>query len=183
MIPIWILRNFLKVKWGSLPRKWSLQSQPLDTSKQLQVIPKQLKFILWGIKKLTSHQASPSGNNIPTSKDQSQKRYSNEHKNQRPPVKTFDPSQAHNRRDRCSKCANSKHVEGFKCHARKFQCKTCNEYDHFTSLCYKKQSSFMSRNPKAHQLQVGVVHAQEASICGQSSDLTLGNESFCLHTS
>ena len=44
-------------------------------------------------------------------RSKSQKRYSNEHKNQRPPFKKFDPSQAHKRRDRCSKCGDSKHVE------------------------------------------------------------------------
>ena len=45
-------------------------------------------------------------------RSRSPKRYSNEHKNQRPPFKKFDPSQAHKRRDRCSKCGDSKHVEG-----------------------------------------------------------------------
>ena len=114
------------------------------------------------------------------SRSKSYKRYSSEHKNQRLSLKKFDPSQAHKRGDRCSKCSDSKHVESFKCPARKFQCKTCNKYGHFFSLCYKKQSSFKSRNPKAHQLQEGVVYAQEDSICGQSSDLTSNNESFCL---
>ena len=37
-------------------------------------------------------------------RSKSPKRYSNEHKNQRPPFKRFDPSQAHKRRDRCLKC-------------------------------------------------------------------------------
>ena len=77
------------------------------------------------------------------------------------------------------KCGDSKHVESFKCPARRFQCKTCNKCGHFTSFCYKKQSSLKSRNPKAHQLQVGVVYAQEDSICGQSGDLTSSNESVC----
>ena len=91
-------------------------------------------------------------------KSKNHKRYSGEHKNQRPSHKPrFDSSQAHQRRDRCSKCGDSKHVEGFKCPARKFQCKTCNKYGHFTSLCYEKKISFKSRNPKAHQLQAGVV--------------------------
>ena len=44
----------------------------------------------------------------------------------------------------------------------------------------KKQSSFKLRNSKAHQLQVGVVYAQQDSICSQSSDLTSRNESLCL---
>ena len=34
-----------------------------------------------------------------------------------------------------------------------------------------------SRTPKALQLQVGVVHMQEDSVCSQSSDLNSSNES------
>ena len=83
-------------------------------------------------------------------------------------------------KDRCSKCGDSKHMEGFKCPARRFQCKTYNKYGHFTSLCYKKKVSFKSRIPKMHQLQVGVVYTQENSICGHSSDLTSSDISFCL---
>ena len=113
-------------------------------------------------------------------KSKSKKRYSSEHTNQRPPFKKFDPSQAHKRRDTCSKCGDSKHVEGFKCPARRFQCKTCNKYGHFFQLVLQKQSSFKSGNPKAHQLQVGLVYAQEDSLCGQSNDLTSSDASFCL---
>ena len=108
-------------------------------------------------------------------RSKSQKGYSSEHNNERPLLKKFDPSQAHKRRDRCSKCGDSKHVEGFNCPARKFQYKICNKYGHFTSLCYKKKASFKSRNSKAYQLQAG-----SASICGQSSNLTSSDESFCL---
>ena len=101
--------------------------------------------------------------------------------NQRPPLKPrCDLSQAHQRRNRCSKCGYSKHVEDFECLQEMFQCKTCSRYGHFTSLCYKKKMSFTPRNPKAHQLQVGVVYAQEDSICSQSSDLTSSDESFSL---
>ena len=110
----------------------------------------------------------------------SQKRYCNEHKNERPPFKKFDPSQAHKRRDRCSKCGDPRYVEGFKCPARKFQCKSCNKYGHLTSLCYKKKVSLKSRNPKADQLQAGSVYMQADSMCGQSSDLISSDESFCL---
>ena len=49
-------------------------------------------------------------------KSKSKKRYSSEHKDERPPFKkVFDLSQAHNGRDRFSKCGDSKHIEGFKC--------------------------------------------------------------------
>ena len=60
---------------------------------------------------------------------------------------------------------------------RTFQCKTCHK---FTRLCYKKKVSFMSRTPKAHQLQAAQVYMQEDSICSQSGDLTSSNGSFCL---
>ena len=111
----------------------------------------------------------------------SQKRYSSEHNNQGQPYKKrFHPNKAHQRKDRCSKCGDSKHLVGFKCPERKFQYKTCSKYGHFTSLCYKKKVSFKPKTPKVHQLQVGVVYMQEDSICGVSGDLTSSNESLCL---
>ena len=73
------------------------------------------------------------------SRSKNHKGYPSEHKNQWPPIKNrFDPSEAHKRKDRCSKCGESKHIEGFKCPAMKFQFKICNRYGHFTSLYYKK---------------------------------------------
>ena len=42
------------------------------------------------------------------------KRYSSDGNQQHPPPKRkFDPNPAHNRKDRCHKCGDSKHVEGF----------------------------------------------------------------------
>ena len=77
------------------------------------------------------------------SRSKSCKKYSNEHKQQVPPYKKkFDPNQAHSRKDGCSKCGDSKHVEGLKYPAMKFQCKTFNKYGHFTSFSYKKKVSF-----------------------------------------
>ena len=97
-----------------------------------------------------------------------------------PYKKKCAPKQAHTRKDRCSKYGDSKHVEGFKCPAKKSLSNTCNKYGHFTSLCYNKSVSFNSRTPKVHQLQAGQVFTQGDSICGQSKDLTSSNESFCL---
>ena len=116
------------------------------------------------------------------SRPPSHKRYSSEHnQHQVPPYKKkFNPKGAHTRKYRCSKCGDSKYVESFKCPAMKFQCKTCNKYGHFTSLCYKKFVSFKSRTPKVHQLQGGQMYTQEDSICSQSEDLTSSDESFCL---
>ena len=116
------------------------------------------------------------------SRPQSHKRYLGEHNQHQvlPYKKKFDPKQVHSRKDRCSMCRDSKHVEGFKCPARKFQCKTCNKYENFTSLCYKKSVSFKSRTPKVHQLQAGQMYMQEDSICGQSGDLPSRDDSICL---
>ena len=81
----------------------------------------------------------------------------------------------------CSKCGDSTHVEGFRCPAKKFQCKACHRFGHFTSLCYqKKQTPFMSRRQKAHQLQAGTVYMQEKAICSHSEDYSSCDDSFCL---
>ena len=70
-----------------------------------------------------------------------------------PYKKNFYPKQANTSKDRCSKCGDSRHVEGFRCPAKKYQCKSCHKYGHFISLCFKKQVSFKPRAPKAYQLQ------------------------------
>ena len=94
------------------------------------------------------------------------------------PTRSVILKQAHISRDRCSKCGISKHVEGFKCHAKKYQCKSFHKYGHFTSLCCKKQVSFKPRYHKAYQLQAEEVYPQEDSICIQSKDLTSSDESL-----
>ena len=73
------------------------------------------------------------------------------------------------------------HAEGFQCPAKKYQCKSCHKYGHFTSLHYqKKQVSFKPRKPKAHMLQVGAVYSCDKSIYGHPEELSFSNESFCL---
>ena len=95
--------------------------------------------------------------------------------------KQFDVKSAHQSKDRCSKCGDSAHVEGFQCPAKRFQCKACHKFGHFTSLCYqKKQAPFKSRKPKVHQLQAGSVYAKDSANCGQSEDDSSSKDSFCL---
>ena len=80
----------------------------------------------------------------------SHKRYSGEY-NQHliPPCKKkFGPKQAYTRKDRCSKCEDSKHVEGFKCPAKKFQYKICNKYRYFTACVTGNQSLLSPEHPK-----------------------------------
>ena len=94
--------------------------------------------------------------------------------------KSFDPRHAHKNKDRCSS-VEIPPMWGISVPVKKFQCKACQEFGHFTSLCYqKKQASFKSRRPKAHQLQERMVHAQEKAICGHSEDYSSSGDSFCL---
>ena len=54
--------------------------------------------------------------------------------------KRFHPKSAHNNRDRCSKCGDTAHIEGFQCPAKNYQCKACHKFGHFTSMCFQKKS-------------------------------------------
>ena len=94
-----------------------------------------------------------------------------------------DPKFVHKYKDRCPKCGDSAHLEGFQCPA-KFQCKACHKFGHLTSLCYQKnqqkQAPYKSRKLKVHQLKVGALYVQDQSISGQSEDYS-SDDSFCLH--
>ena len=93
--------------------------------------------------------------------------------------RSFDAMNVYKNKERCHKCGDSDHIEGFQCPAKKFQCKSCHKYGHFTSLCYqKKQASLKSRKPKAHMLQT--VYACDKSICGHLEECSFSDESFCL---
>ena len=71
-------------------------------------------------------------------------------------------------------------MEGFQCPVKKFQCKACHEFGHYTSFYYeKKQAPFKSSRPKAHQLQAGTVYVHENDICSQSEESS-SDDSFCL---
>ena len=60
-------------------------------------------------------------------------------------------------KDRCNKCGDSPHVEGFRYPASRYPCKNCHKFGHLSSLCYKKKSEYKreSRPPRAHQVMVG----------------------------
>ena len=61
-------------------------------------------------------------------------------KDSKPPYKKRpNPSQAHGSQDRCSKCGDTRHAQGFSCPAKNYLCKACKKYGHFTSLCFSKQ--------------------------------------------
>ena len=71
-----------------------------------------------------------------------------------------------NNYNRCSKCGNTAHWEGFTCPAKKCQCKVCHKFGHFRF-----------RQPKAHQIQVDESYNH---LENYSSDVSLSKDSFCL---
>ena len=82
--------------------------------------------------------------------------------------------------NKCTKCGDKLHIEGFRCHTSRFQCKYCHKYGHFSKLCFKKNGSEHKKNirrPKGHQLMVGT-----ASAIGDQSDASYSSseDSFCL---
>ena len=90
----------------------------------------------------------------------------------------------HTRQDRCTKCGDSLHREGFRCPASKHQFKICHKSGHFSSLCYKKKESLHNQrrsfgSPKAIQLKTGLMHTQN-SLSSQSEDYSSEEDSFCL---
>ena len=50
--------------------------------------------------------------------------------------------------DRCSKCGDTSHIEGFRCSASRFQCKHCHKFGHFSKLCYKKYELGYKKNTR-----------------------------------
>ena len=97
------------------------------------------------------------------------------------PKKRFDTKGVHNDKSRCSKCGDTTHLEGFQCPAKKYQCKACHKFGHFTSMCYqKKQAYSKNRKPKAHQLQAGIGHAQGSASYDHLDDDSTSEDSFCL---
>ena len=70
--------------------------------------------------------------------------------------KPFDLQKSETHSNRCTRCGDKLHTKGFKCPVRKFQCKVCHKFGHFTIVCYQKSqqpsSSSKPRKLKAQQL-------------------------------
>ena len=86
--------------------------------------------------------------------------------------------------ERCNRCSDTPHAKGFQCQARKFQCKICHKFGHFTSVCFQKSqgqhssNSFHARKPKAQQLRAGALYTLQDT--GSSTDDSDIEEHFCL---
>ena len=64
---------------------------------------------------------------------------------------------------------------------KKYQCKACHKFGHFTSMCYQKKHAYSKpRSPKAHQLQAGTVYACNNMPHDHLDDDNTADDSFCL---
>ena len=86
--------------------------------------------------------------------------------------KKFNPRQILQSEDRCHKCGDSEHMEGFQCSAKRHQCRHCKQFGHFSSLCHRKQELYKKkpRSSKAYQMTYGRLSTHESFISGHSSD-------------
>ena len=62
---------------------------------------------------------------------------------------------------------------------KKYQCKACHKFGHFTIHCFQKrqQSQYQCRQPKAHQIMADEIHNTLESY---QLDVSSGEDSFCL---
>ena len=93
----------------------------------------------------------------------------------KPPYKKrSNPSQAHGSQDCCSKCSDTRHAQGFSCPAKKYLCKACKKYGHFTSLCFSKQKK------TAYQITAEEIDNHSASEMDETDD-SYSYDSFVLY--
>ena len=71
------------------------------------------------------------------------------------------------------------HCDGFTCPVKKYQCKACHKFGHFTSQCFqrKQHPQHKVRQPKAHQIHVNNLYDDPESY---PSDISSSEDSFCL---
>ena len=131
------------------------------------------------------HTKLPAGNypkrkKTATARQKPQNHRSPEHHTSQKP---FDLQKPETHSDRCTRCGDTLHAKGFQCPARKFQCKVCHKFGHFTRVCYQKSqqpsSSFKPRKPKAQHLQAGALYTHH-NADRSGSKLSDTEESFCL---
>ena len=97
--------------------------------------------------------------------------------------KSFDLWKLEKPSDKCIRCGDTSYAKGFQCPAKKFQCKVCHKFSHFTSVCYQKNQqtsgTFIPRKLKAHQHRAGALYTHQ-DVDGTILEESSSDESFCL---
>ena len=165
---------------------------------QLAKMFKSSKATAWHIKQVAGDQQATQINlirhqrtELPTDRHNKKRRPTGKPKQYKGPKnsasnmikKSYDNKKPHRESDCCNKCGDSIHVQGFQCPATNYQCKVCNRYGHFSSLCYQKNTQVhhknSDRNPKVHQLHAGPMYAQDSTNNCYSEESS-SDKSFCL---
>ena len=123
-------------------------------------------------KKKRSQTKPRPNNNRPHRQEHYQNQVSLKKKGDQRPVPSSNPN-------RCSNCGDTAHHKGFTCPTKKYQCKACHKFGHFTSQCSqrKQQSHYKHRQPKAHQIQADEMYD---NVHTHASEDSSSNNSFCL---
>ena len=162
---VYIWTSFQQARCASLQRNMRVQRPQPGISSKLQVRCKLPKYTSCDTSILSCHMVnkrstSPRPSQGPIQNKNADLRQASYNK------KSFDPRGAHKQKDRCSKCGDSAHLEGFTGPAKKYQCKSCHKFGHFTSLCFmkgqQKQAYHKHRKPKAHQLTASTIQAYDS---------------------
>ena len=129
-------------------------------------------------KKKRSHTKPRLSNNKPCGHEYYQGQVPRKNKGDHRPLPTSRPVPPNNF-NRCSKCGDTAHHEGFICLAQIYQCKACHKFGHFTSQCFhrKQHSQYRYRRPKAHQIQADKIYDSADSY---PSEVSSRKDSFCL---
>ena len=176
MKAVWIWTSFQLARCASLQRKYESSKATVRHIKQIAGEMQATKI------HLMRHQHTELSNGKYKKQKPKQRPMQNKNPKQKPPSyhkKSFHPKNAHMQKDRCSKCGDSTHLEGFTCPVKKYQYKSCHKFGHFTSLCFmkgqQKQTYHKPHKPKAHQLTAVTIQAYDSQSEAESSD-----NSFCL---
>ena len=78
------------------------------------------------------------GNNKPCRNEQYQGQILHKNKGHHKPPTSNRPTPSNNF-NRCSKCGDTTHHKGFTCPAKKYQCKACHKFGHFTSQYFQRK--------------------------------------------
>ena len=157
-----------------------LQQNPASKVWQLTKKLESSKATGWHIKQATSNVQAAQINllchqctELAQKKKKGHKHKQHKSKEGKPPYKKNPhPSQADGSQDRCSKCGDTRHAQGFSCLAKKYLCKACKKYGHFTSLCSSKLKK------SAYQITAEEIENPSASETDEDS---YSDDSFILH--
>ena len=130
-------------------------------------------------KSFKARQATNKSYQEDTNRERMTQAYGRFHKNQQ----AHASHEKYSSEDRCSKCGDTPHVEGFRCPASRYKCKNCHKVGHFSSLCFQTMECEYkgdSRQPRAHQLKVGRASVQSSSYDQFDTSSSSSHDLFCL---